>query len=205
MYKIILFFILFFHFTSYSQSISKQFFNLSTAEKCWVIFHPFKTSKAYKITNETLRITDSISNNNTIGNDINGGHLDAFKHSYWMANLCRQIGEKAALKLGKAHEKGNYQTFKKNKKEDGFVPDKPSTDMDLYNNIIGAKITSANPNSFQNHLIKIIIENIKNGEMKILKKDASGNFLTCDGALIPIESLKGKWENEKCLIFSNIK
>ncbi len=197
---IILFFI---SFHSYSQTTYKSFFDLSTPEKCWVFFHPFKAKKALKISKETLSVTDSIKKVNVLDTDINGGLLDAFKHSFWMARLGREIGNKAALKLGEAHEKGNYQTYKKNKKEDGFVPDKPSTEMDLHNNEMGAELSIQNPNVSKKVMINIVINEIKTGKMKILKKDTSGNFLTCEGKKIFTDSLKGKWENDKCLIFSN--
>ena len=39
--------------------------------------------------------------------------MDAFRHAYWMARLRQEIGKTAARSLGKAHEKENYQTFKK--------------------------------------------------------------------------------------------
>ena len=77
--------------------------------------------------------------NSVVGKDNNGGKLDAFKHSYWMARLTQGIGKRAAFRLGKAHEKGNYQTYQRRRLEDGLLPDKPSTDMDLYNNNIGYK------------------------------------------------------------------
>ncbi len=190
---------------SYSQTTVISFFDLSSPEKCWVVFHPCKAKNAFRISNETLRITDSVSSVKVLDNDINGGQLDAFKHSFWMARLSQEIGDKAALKLGKAHEKGNYHTFKKNQKEDGDVPDKSSSDMDLYNNNVGTKLGILNPDVSEKELIHIIINEIINGKMKILKKDPSGNFLTCDGMIISKESLKGKWENDKCLIFSDVK
>ena len=138
--KKILIILFFFSINSYSQTTYKSFFDLSTPEKCWVFFHPFKAKKALKISKETLSVTDSIKKVNVLDTDINGGLLDAFKHSFWMFRLGQEIGNKAALKLGEAHEKGNYQTYKKNKKEDNFVPDKPSTEMDLHNNAVGLRI-----------------------------------------------------------------
>ena len=57
-----------------------------------------------------------------------------------MARLTQGIGRRAAYSLGKAHEKGNYQTFKNRQLEDGILPDKPSSEMDLYNNQIGISI-----------------------------------------------------------------
>ena len=201
-------FLLFFLFLTvslefYSQSKTKQFFKLSSPEKCWVIFHPFKSKRAFYVMQEALKTTDSISKVDLIGKDLNGGQLDAFKHSYWMARSSQSIGEKASKKLGKAHEKGNYRSFKKGKKEDGFLPDLPSSKMDLYNNEVGLKIAKQYPDQTKFEIILTLIDEVKSGSMKILKKDCIGNFLTCSGEIIPKESLVGKWENKKCLVDSN--
>ena len=37
------------------------------------------------------------------------------------------------------------------------------------------------------------------------KKNKKGDYLTCEGEIISPESLKGKWQNNKCLIASNEK
>ncbi len=195
--------ILLFQLNVQSQSVVKSFFNLSTPEKCWVIFHPFKAKRAYLITREALRVTDSVIKTGVVGSDLNGGQADAFKHSYWMARLSGEIGTRAALKLGKAHEKGNYRSFKKGKPEDGSLPDKPSSDMDLFNNEVGTQIALHHMNVSGKAIAGLIIRAIKNGTMKILKKDLKGNFLTCSGKIIRKESFSGKWENDKCLIDSN--
>ena len=39
--------------------------------------------------------------------------------------------------------------------------------------------------------------------MYIIKKDKNGNFLDCKGNIISAQELKGKWENNKCLVFSD--
>ncbi|RUA09915.1 MAG: hypothetical protein DSY82_05490 [Flavobacteriia bacterium] len=187
----------------YPQSAVEGFFKLSTPEKCWVIFHPFKAKKAFKITKEALFVTDSITKLKIL-TDLNGGRADAFKHSYWLSRLTQEIGVRAALKLGKAHEKGNYQFYKKGKKEDGYLPDKPSSDMDLYNNNVGAGIAQKNLQVSKHTMVELIISAVKSGEMKILKKDSKGNFLTCSGEVISKESLQSKWENKKCLVSSGL-
>jgi len=200
--KIFLVLLIFFSLNSQAQSKVGTFFTLSSPEKCWVLFHPFKAKKAFEITKITLVKTDSLAKENVL-TDINGGKLDAFKHSFWMASLGQKIGSRASLKLGKAHEKGNYKTFKKNQLEDGFLPDQKSSEMDLYNNKVGAKIGDENKMISQKELVNHILSEIQNGTMKVLKKDVLGNFLACDGDIIPKDSLQGKWENNKCLVFSN--
>jgi hypothetical protein len=175
---------------------------LSSPEKCWVVFHPFKAKKAFNITKIALVKTDSLLKENVF-TDLNGGKLDAFKHSFWMASLSQTIGSRASLKLGKAHEKGNYKTFKKNQLEDGFLPDQKSSEMDLYNNTVGARLGTENKSFTPKELVDIVVSEIQNGTMKVLKKDSLGNFITCDGEIIIKDSLQGKWENNKCLVFSN--
>ena len=191
------------HISSFPQSKISSFENLSAPEKFWVIFHPFKAKKAFYISNDAVKTTDSICKVNVLDNDKNGGQADAFKHSFWIARLTQDLNRRAAIKLGKAHEKGNYKDFKKGKLEDGYYPDMASSEMDLYNNEIGANIGAENLDKERRTLIEILIKEIQVGKMKILKKDGLGNFLTCKGVVIPKDSLVGKWENEKCLISSN--
>lgn len=188
---------------SYTQSKTSQFFKLSSPEKYWVVFHPFKAKRAFYAMKDALKTTDSISETYLIGDDLNGGQLDAFKHSYWMVRSSQAIGERASKKLGKAHEKGNYKSFKKGKNEDGFLPDKPSSEMDLFNNKIGIEIAKKYPDYSRFEAILAVIDEVNKGSMKILKKNCIGDFLTCSGEIIPKELLKGKWENEKCLVNSD--
>jgi len=185
-----------------AQSTKSRFSKLSGPEKWWVIWHPLKAKRALNISLEALRVTDSVSKTGSIGHDRNGGKLDAFKHSYWIAVMSVEIGETAALKLGEAHERGNYDTFKKGKLEDGFLPDKPSSDMDLFNNKMGAEL-SRNKNLLTTlQLMDGVIGMIESGDLRILKKE-NATFLTCTGQVIAFEELKGKWINDKCLIPSN--
>ena len=148
-------------------------------------------------------MVDSISKRGNIGDDNSGGHLDAFKHSYWMAILSQSIGKRAAFSLGKAHEKGNYKTFKKRKLEDGFLPDKPSTEMDLFNNLMGIKIANSNREASKKELIQLVLDSLQKGQLRILSKDNLGNFLDCEQHKIPLDALKHKWDTKKCLVPSN--
>jgi len=188
-----------------SQTSLKDFFKLSGPKRTWVIFHPFKAKKSLRISNETKKVTDSILKTDRLDGDASGGQVDAFRHAYWMARLTQEIGERAALSLGKAHEKENYLTYKKNKLEDGFVPDEISSKMDLHNNYQGTKLISKGSKVSKKGLIYRIINAIQSGEFKIIKKDKKGGFLTCEGKIIPKEELKGSWNNNKCLISSEKK
>ncbi len=188
-----------------AQTKYTSFFELSTPKKIWVVFHPFKAKKAFRISEEANKVSDSIKKTNILDKDGSGGQVDAFRHAFWMARLRQELGKSAARSLGKAHENENFKTFKKRKLEDGVVPDEIGSKMDLYNNEQGLKLIVKRSDLSQKQLIKKVIEAINSGKMRIIKKDANGNFLTCNGKIIPKEKLKGKWENNKCLVTSSKK
>lgn len=189
----------------HSQSNWAKFKKLSPHKKWWVIWHPLKAQKALTISKEANQVADSIKTSPLLDGDGAGGQVDAFRHAYWMARLHQEIGENAARLLGRAHEKENYQTYKKRKLEDGIIPDKISSEMDLFNNEIGLSLTYYKSKIPKKGLIYKIINAIHLGKLKVIKKDDYGKFLTCDGKNISSESLKGKWINNKCLINSNYK
>ena len=188
-----------------AQSNWKQFWQQSAPHKMWVVFHPFKAKKASEISFEATRVSDSIAKTDLLDKDIAGGQADAFRHAYWMARLHQKIGKCAALSLGKAHEKANYKTFKKNKFEDGILPDQASKEMDLFNNKVGLGFTKKGISTDSNELTLKIVNAILMGDLKVIKKDTVGNYLTCDGELIPAGELLHSWKNHKCLIPSNKK
>ncbi|OAD46398.1 DUF6973 domain-containing protein [Polaribacter atrinae] len=190
---------------SFGQSNFKSFFKLSAPIKKWVIFHPFKAVKSLEISKETNKVADSIAKTDVLDKDGAGGQVDAFRHAYWMARLAQEMGESSARSLGEAHEKENYLTYKKQKLEDGVVPDEISSEMDLHNNEEGLKLITKGSVVSKKGLIYRIVNAIEEGKMKIIKKDKKGNFLTCNGEVIHKEALRGKWENDKCLIPSNTK
>ncbi len=187
-----------------AQSTLGKFKRLSRPEKWWVMTHPLKARKALRTTQFVLLITDSIKKTGILGNDLNGGTLDAFKHSYWMACMTFNIGKKRAKKLGEAHEKGNRREFEKRKMEDGILPDSVSCAMDTWNNkqglIIGMTSFKTYDNEFQ--LVTPVIRSIKAGEMRMIRKDEKGNYLDCSGKLIDLTAYKGQWGIPKCLISS---
>jgi hypothetical protein len=121
-----------------------KFNALSRPEKAWVLSHPFVAKTTYLLSNYTLEAVRDLKFKNTIGQDEAGGKLDAFKHAFWMALLSQKLNSKKAIKLGMAHEKGNYQDFKKRRLEDNICSDKASCEMDLWNNKVGVEIGSTN-------------------------------------------------------------
>ena len=201
--KIVAILLVFVIFMGCSPKLRQSYAKLSKPEKTWVIFHPFKAKKAYRISNNIDYVTDSIAKAGIIGNDNNGGRLDAFKHSYWMARLTQGIGKRAALSLGEAHEKGNYKTYKKRQLEDAVVPDKASTEMDLYNNSVGARTGTFYKNTRDKNLILMLLDSLRAGKLRVLYKDDQGNFLDCQHQKIPLDSLRLQWHTPKCLVPSN--
>jgi hypothetical protein len=175
---------------------------ISRPEFFWVITHPFIAKKTLKISKEVLTATLTIKKERSLDTLISGGNLDAFKHTYWMARLASEIGKKKALKLGKAHEKGNYLQFKKHKKEDGQLPDSISTVMDLWNNNLGVEIYLNKKNKDKEILKASVFEAVKSGKAKVLKTNSKYEFLDCDSNVINLELYKGKWNVPKCLINS---
>ncbi len=176
-----------------------KFSQISRPEKIWVLMHPFSSKKAFNITKNVLIIVDSIKAIGIIGCDINGGKLDAFKHAYWMANLSKSIGNKKAKSLGIAHEKGNKLQFKKQKTEDRILPDSISCEMDLFNNIQGIEIGTNSQNMNLKEMQLATLDTLKNGKLRVLKKDNNGNCLTSQNTLINLNDWFGKWNIPKCL------
>jgi hypothetical protein len=185
-----------FSLSLFSQSFSK----LSKPERRWVLAHVCKAKKAKKITRQVQLVVDSIKKSGVIGSDNNGGALDAFKHAFWMASLTQGIGGKKALKLGEAHEKGNYCQFKKHQLEDSALPDSLSSQMDLFNNRAGVEAVSNCRSLSTKTIQEKIMYALKSGELRMMKKDKAGNFLSCDSEPIDMEKWKGKWNIPKCLV-----
>jgi hypothetical protein len=130
--------------------------------------------------------------------------VDAFKHAYWMATLSQHIRWRAALKLGKAHEKGNYKSHKKGvRKGQKETHDRVGSEMDMWNNHRGIEIGRKYPVSTHMGTKQMVIDSIQAGVMQIIWKNSEKEFLDCDGRVIPTEYHLGKWENDKCLVPSD--
>jgi len=189
---------------SFAQSKKSNLGKISCAEKWWVISHPFIAKKTYNLTRYARSVADTIIKLDILDGDISGGQVDAFKHAYWMAILSQNIRWKAALKLGKAHEKGNYKSHKKGVRK-GYTEthDKVSSDMDMWNNHRGIEIGRKFPESSKMASKQMVIDSIQAGVMRIIWKNSGKEYLDCEGNIIPQENHLGKWENDKCLVSSN--
>lgn len=165
------------------------------------MFHVFKAKSIYKITQQVLNETLELLADTTLDGDLNGGQLDAFRHAYWMALITKYHGSRTALSLGKAHEKGNYIMFKKNKKEEGSLPDYESSQMDYLNNDVGIEIGKKYHDLNDGEIKSLLIDMIKEGKLFVIKKDTKGNYLDCNNNLIKIDGKS--WTTGKCITTSN--
>ncbi len=181
----------------------KTFSSLSKYEKRWAFFHPFASFKIKNHQKEMYAVYEEVKTKNLLDQYANGGKLDAFRHAFAMAYFNRFVSRKKLLKLGKAHERGNYRQFLKSKTEDGEVPDSVSSVMDLNNNALGLLLGGALKKIPVEELKQKVIEQINAGTFWIIKRNSEGLYVDCSGNVIAPEKLKGKWGNEKCLILSS--
>lgn len=186
---------------SFSQVLTYK--KLSRPEKWWVLLHPFVAKKAYNISREARSISKEMEQDALLDHDADGGQVDAFRHSYWMARLSQEMCRRKALSLGKAHEKGNYIDFKKKNTGEEIFSDSIAGAMDLYNNKTGSDIGTKNKMLTKEELQILVRTKILAGEMKIIRKDASGNSVDCSGNVIDLKQYSGKWNVPRCLVNSD--
>lgn len=180
----------------------REWRKLSRPEKVWSLMHPHKAKIVYKCALRARTVTDSLEKNGVI-TDRNGGQLDAFRHAYWSALMMQHFSEQTVRRVGENHEKGNYFDFMKGKLEDGERSDSLASVMDLRNNESGIEIAKLHAANKSGSLIQLIIEQIWNGKLCILKKDAFGNYLNAKDEIINVNVFKNKWYIPKCIVSSD--
>ncbi len=162
--------------------------------------HPLIAKKAFHITREVLKTAAEESNDKKLDGKTDGGQVDAFRHCYWMAMLSGSISAKKAIRLGMAHERGNYLDFKKGKTEEGAVPDSVSSAMDLFNNMRGIELRQVHPHEKASEISALVVEMILQGKLLIIRTDERGNFLDANHNKIDLNAWKGRWGVPKDLI-----
>jgi len=172
---------------------------ISSYEKRWALAHPFAALKVKKIHKKCMPLYLQVKKARLLDTLINGGKLDAFRHSFFMAAFAQKIKAKKVRKLGAAHEKGNYKQFLKGKVEEGDPADSLSCAMDLLNNEVGIRIGSVNKTLSLEELKTVLVTAVKKGETVYMKRNASGKYLDCDNNIILQENYTGKWIVPKCL------
>lgn len=92
------------------------------------------------------------------------GHLDAFRHAYWNALMTQEYGVEFARDFATAHE--------------GSADSADSEAMDLYNNEVGRRIATENPDATREELANLIQQAVESGEMIVI--DANGELAWSD-------------------------
>jgi hypothetical protein len=173
---------------------------LSRAEKGWVLAHPFIAQKAFHCTQRVLKVCEQEAQDKRLDGKTNGGQVDAFRHAYWMAMLSAEIGGRKAYKLGKAHEKGNYQSFRRGRFEEGARPDSIASAMDLFNNERGLELRKIFPGDTPEQMQQRVIALILEGKLLMLSMDERGRFLDVNRQAIDPEGWKKSWSIPKVLV-----
>lgn len=181
-----------------AQGAWKRFWAQPPAMRAWALAHPCAVGRAQALAQESIRVADSVGKR--LDNDFVGGWADAFRHTFWMARSTQALGRRRAYSLGRAHERGNYQTFRRQGTEDGAVQDHAATRMDLLNNDIGIdlglRLSVASVGEVQDSVLRLIHA----GALYRIKKDAQGNSLDADDHVIPAQNWLGSWENARVVI-----
>ncbi len=188
---------------SVEAQLINQFKKLGCAEKWWVITHPFVANKTAQLSLEVKIVANSDTIKTLLGKDGNGGALDAFRHTYWMAILTKEIGSRRALKLGEAHEKKNKQDFKKGLLEDGAIPDSVSIQMDLFNNQVGSSLVVKKERVSISELQMRVIEQICSGKTLVVDKNEKAQSLDINGNVLIREEWEGNWDSGRVLVPSS--
>jgi hypothetical protein len=85
---------------------------------------------------------------------LHNGAGDAFRHCFWNAMMARDIGKTRALEYSTAHEAGSSAPLE--------------TEMDLYNNSVGAGIGAFWPNATNPELEQICVGALLGGQLKVI-------------------------------------
>lgn len=172
----------------------------------WAVFHPFAALKLLKHKAFADSMYSSVKNTSVLDKYENGGQLDAYRHIFTMAFFSRYVAVRKLRKLGKAHEKDNYRQFLKACKEEQELPDSLGSVMDLLNNETGFTLFTFSRENHPRLLSEKVMQLIKAGKAIIMKRDAQGRYLDCNGHPLTETHFKIKsWSLPKCLVASDVK
>ena len=183
--------------------VAQQTFAQSRAELNWALKHPVAALRVKKITRQCDLIYASYKERGEPDQLENGGRLDAFRHTFYMAAYAQKINKRKLLQLGLAHEAGNYSDFLNAKLENGEIPDFFSCEMDLYNNELGIKTGFENQELSLDSLAGIVLQTISEGRAVIMKRNKKAAYLKCNGEVLQLEHYRKVWRVPKCLVNSD--
>lgn len=176
---------------------------LSRPEKWWSFTHPWAAIKVKTIAKKCKVVYQQNLPVFKPDTFLSGGRPDAFRHAFYMAAFAQKIRPRALIKLGKAHEKGNYRQYLNSRMEDLFLPDSASGLMDLFNNAVGLELGRHHRQVSLEQLASLCINAINEGKMKIIKRNKIGERVSCNNQVPDPFYFAGKWNIPFCLVPSN--
>ncbi|MBQ1697314.1 MAG: hypothetical protein II075_05485 [Bacteroidales bacterium] len=195
-------FVTFTNSEAYAQFL-ESYKKLSIPEQQWVKRHPLAAFRTHKIADTVKTKCQVIIKDSAFDGDLNGGMVDAFKHTLWMALTAQKIGYDKALLLGQAHEDGNYLEYVADPTRKKTPQDSIASRMDMLNNQVGAKIGEDNPKATFDQLVAIVRQSVIDGKCWKIRKKDKNTYLDADGKVIAIHNYDNRWAIPKVLIKSN--
>lgn len=190
------------HTEAYAQFM-ESYKKLSVPEQKWVKWHPWAAFITHKIADSVKAEAQRRLKDADFDGDLNGGMVDAFKHTLWMALTAQKIGYDKAIKLGQAHEDGNYLEYKADPTRKKTPQDSIASRMDMLNNIVGASIGANNPDATYDSIVAIVRRHVIEGKCWKIRKKNKNTYLDADGKPINIHAYDNHWVIPKVLIPSN--
>ena len=190
------------HTETYAQFM-KSYNKLSKPEQQWVRRHPIAAFRTHNIADTVRQEAKRRLKDTSLDGDINGGMVDAFKHTLWMALTTQKIGSRKALLLGQAHEEGNRLEYESDPVRKKIHQDSIASRMDMLNNIVGARIGADNPDASYNTIMAIVRRHVLEGKCWKIRKKDKNTYLDADGNKIDIHQYDNNWVIPKVLVKSN--
>ena len=190
------------HTETYAQFM-KSYNKLSKPEQQWVRRHPIAAFRTHNIADTVRQEAKRRLKDTSLDGDINGGMVDAFKHTLWMALTTQKIGSRKALLLGQAHEEGNRLEYESDPVRKKIHQDSIASRMDMLNNQIGAKIGEDNPKATFDELVALVMQSVIEGKCWKIKKKDKKTYLDANDKVISIHDYDNNWVIPKVLVKSN--
>ncbi len=194
--------ITFTHSDAYAQFL-ESYHKLSIPEQQWVRKHPLAAFRTHRIADSVRHEAQERLKDADFDGDLNGGMVDAFKHTLWMALTAQKIGMEKALSLGVAHEEGNRLEYESDPVRKNIQQDSIASRMDILNNIVGARIGAQNPDASPKRIMTLVRQAVIEGKCWKIKKKDKNTYLDADGKVINIHDYDNQWAIPKVLVPSN--
>ncbi len=181
----------------------ESYHKLSKPEQKWALHHPWAAFRTHKLADSTRAEATRRLSDPELDGDLNGGMVDAFKHTLWMALTAQKIGARKAILLGEAHEEGNRLEYVADPTRKSTQQDSIASRMDMLNNVVGARIGEQNPKADFSKLVAIVRRNVIEGKCWKIKKKDKNTYLDADGKVINIHDYDNSWAVPKVLVESD--